>query len=141
MNLWKEFAALIGRICLSLVFLSSGIDKITHFSFNLAYMASKGLPYKPLLVLAIFIELGAGLMILLGLKARIGAAIIIFFVLILTPIFHDFWNSHTLLMAADQMHHFLKNIAIIGGMLYILAYGPGSLSFDGLTGRKRARFP
>src|SRR5438876_965543 len=87
----QNFAALVGRICLSVIFLSAGIDKITHFSTTLSYMTAKGLPFtEVLLVIAILIEVIAGLMLLIGWRTRSAAAVILIFVVIVTLVFHAF---------------------------------------------------
>jgi putative oxidoreductase len=130
MNAIQQLAPLVGRALLALIFIVSGFGKITGFAATAGYMASKGLPMtQVLLVGAILTELGGGLLILLGWKARWAALAIFLFLIPTTLIFHAFWG----LSAADaqgQMIHFMKNLAIMGGMLLIFAHGPGPLSFD-----------
>ena len=78
-GLLKQYGPLLGRILLSAIFIIAGISKITGFSNTAAYMASKGLPMaEVLLVLTIIIELGGGVMILVGWKARWAATAIFF---------------------------------------------------------------
>ncbi|HXZ97449.1 MAG TPA: DoxX family protein [Burkholderiales bacterium] len=123
----KKYAPLIGRILLALIFVIAGFGKITAYNATAGYMAGHGLPFaQVLLVPVIFIEFGGGLMLLLGWKARWAALALFLFIIPTTLIFHPFWIAD-----ADQMQNqinFLKNLAIMGGMLYIMAYGSGSFS-------------
>ncbi len=88
-------------------------------------MASKGLPMtEALLALTILIELGAGLLLVLGYKARWAAFAIFLFLIPVTLIFHPFWAD------PQEMNSFMKNLAIMGGMLYIVTYGSGPYSLS-----------
>jgi putative oxidoreductase len=89
----KDSAGLIGRILLAVMFIISGWGKITGFSDNVGYIASQDLPLpQVLLVIAIAIELGAGLAIAVGWKTRWAAVAMMVFLIVITPIFHAFWN-------------------------------------------------
>ncbi|MGH8744680.1 MAG: DoxX family protein, partial [Burkholderiales bacterium] len=113
----KQYAPLVGRALLSLIFILSGWGKITGFSGTAAYMASVGVPMSEvLLVPAIIIELGGGLMLLLGWKARWAALAIFLFIIPTTLIFHAFWVADAAQM--QNQINFMKNLAIMGGMLY-----------------------
>lgn len=126
----KQYAPLVGRALLSSIFILSGWGKITGFSGTAAYMASKGMPMPDvLLVPTIIIELGGGLMLLLGWKARWAALAIFLFVIPTTLIFHAFWAVDAA-QVQNQMINFMKNLAIMGGMLYVVAYGSGPCSLD-----------
>jgi putative oxidoreductase len=130
----RHVAALLGRILLAAIFVISGYGKIGSFSTTAAYMATKGLPMpEVLLALTIFIELGGGLMILVGWRARLAALVIFLFLIPVTYLFHPFWLADAA-SVKNQMNQFLKNLAIMGGMLYVLANGPGALSL-GRPGR------
>ena len=123
-------AALIGRILLAVIFVKSGWGKIAGFEGTAGYMASKGLPMvQVLLVLTILVELGGGLLLAVGYKARWAALAIALFLVPVTFIFHPFWG-----IPADQVmnqtNHFFKNVAIVGGMLMVFAFGPGAYSVD-----------
>lgn len=124
----KQYGPVAGRILLALIFVIAGFGKIGGFDQTAGYMASKGLPMPSvLLVLTIAIELGGGLMLMLGIKARWAALAIFLFLIPVTIIFHPFWAA----AAADlqnQTNAFMKNIAIMGGMLYIIAFGSGPMS-------------
>ncbi|HUL41068.1 MAG TPA: DoxX family protein [Burkholderiales bacterium] len=123
----KQYAPLIGRILLAAIFVISGFGKIMAFHATAGYMASRGLPIaEVLLVPTIIIELGGGLMLLLGWNARWAALALFLFIIPTTLIFHPFWIAD-----ATQMQNkvnFLKNLAIMGGMLYVMAYGSGRFS-------------
>lgn len=123
-------AALIGRILLAVIFIKAGWGKIAGFEGTAGYMASKGLPMvQVLLVLTILIELGGGILLAIGYKARWAALAIALFLVPVTFIFHPFWG-----IPADQVmnqtNHFFKNVAIVGGMLMVFAFGPGAWSLD-----------
>lgn len=126
----KNTLVLIGRILLSLIFVLSGFDKITGWPDTQAYMASKGIPLVPVLLgVAIVLELGGGLLVALGYRARWGALALIVFVVPTTLIFHNFWA----LAGPEQqlqMIMFLKNLSMLGGLLLVVAYGPGRFSLD-----------
>ena len=126
----NKFGPLAGRILLALIFLMSGIGKIGGFAGTAGYMASKGMPMvEILLAITIVIEIGAALMIITGFKARLGAAALFLWMIPVTLIFHNFWA-----VPADQAMiqniMFMKNLAIMGGMLYIMAFGSGPMSID-----------
>lgn len=121
---------LLGRILLALIFVISGYKKIGGFDQTAGYMASKDLPYaEVLLVLTILIELGGGILLILGWKARWVAAVIFLFLIPVSVIFHPFWAVDAAQMQ-NQFNSFFKNLCIMGGMLYIVAYGAGPLSLD-----------
>jgi len=124
------YGPLVGRVLRALIFISAGYGKITGFDGTVGYMQAYNVPMTQVLaVLAIIVELGGGLMIAVGWKARWAAAAIFIFVLIASFIFHAFWAE-----PADQAQlqniMFMKNLAIMGGMLYIIVYGSGPLSVD-----------
>ena len=129
----QDSAVLVGRILLALIFIISGYGKITAYAGTAGFMASKGLPLVALLLpLTILVELGGGLLIALGWKARWAAAVIFLFLIPVTLVFH---NPAGLDAAAaqGQMIHLLKNVSIMGGMLGLFAFGPGAYSFDAKT--------
>lgn len=130
-----RYVPLVGRILLSLIFILSGIGKITNLSATSGYMASKGMPAVHFfLVMAILFELGGGLSVLTGFKARLGALALIVFVIPATLIFHNFW-AYSGMEQQNQMIHFLKNVAILGGLAMVTAFGPGTLSLDASSKR------
>jgi len=123
----QNTATLAGRIGLGLLFVVSGFGKVTGFAGTAGYMASKGMPMaEVLLVGAIAVELVGGLMLLAGFKARWAALAIAAFLVPTTLIFHGPVGPE----AQAQMTQFLKNLSILGGMLYVAAFGPGAWSVD-----------
>jgi len=124
----NKFGPVAGRTLLALIFLMSGLSKIGGFAGTAGWMASKGLPMtEVLLAITIVIELGASLMIIAGFKARLGAAALLLWMIPVTFIFHNFWA----MPAAEQqiqMIMFMKNLGLMGGMLYIMAFGSGPMS-------------
>jgi putative oxidoreductase len=125
-----NIAALLGRVLLAVIFIKAGWGKIGGFEGTAGYMASKGLPMvQLLLVLTIVIELGGGLLLAIGYKARWAALVIFLFLIPVTVMFHPFWGIPAE-QVQNQMNHFLKNVAIMGGMLMVFAFGPGAYSLD-----------
>lgn len=124
-----KIAALIGRLLFSLVFLISGL---TLFSAgDIGYAASQGVPLAGLLVpIAGVLSILGGVSILLGYKTRIGAVMIVVFLVPVTLVFHHFWTIADPGTRAIQMVDFMKNISILGGSLMILVHGPGEFSLD-----------
>ena len=128
----KQYGPLVGRLLLSNLFIVSGFNKLTGFAGTAGYMAAKMPSLDPnliklMLVLTIAVELGGGLMVLLGWQARWAATGILLWMIPVTYLFHPYWG-----LPPDQMQmqfiQFHKNLAIMGGMLYIIANGPGAYS-------------
>jgi len=131
MEALTRFAPLAGRTLLALIFVLSGFEKITGLEGTVGYIAGKGLPLPQLAaVVAIVVELGGGILLVLGWKTRWAALALCMFTALAAIMFHDFWAAPAD-QAANQMIHFLKNISIMGGLLYVMAYGGGSLSLEG----------
>ena len=131
MDALNRFGPLAGRILIALIFVLSGFGKITGFEGTVGYIASKGLPLPQLAAIgAIIVELGGGILLVVGWKARWAAAAIFVFTALATLIFHNFWAVPAD-QAQNQMIHFMKNISILGGLLYVVVHGSGPLSVDG----------
>lgn len=121
---------LIGRVLLGLLFLVAGIRKIMFYSASVAYFTKLGFPAPEVIgVLAILIELGAGALLVLGWQTRRVAWLLLLFVIIATAMAHRFWEFDGA-QYGNQLNHFLKNLAIIGALLYVAALGAGKLSID-----------
>ncbi|BAU47976.1 DoxX family protein [Sulfurifustis variabilis] len=125
-----QFAPLIGRILVAAIFLWSGIGKIGGFAGTLGYMQSKGVPMAEIaLVVTILVEIGAALMLIVGWKARLGAAALLIWMIPVTLVFHAFWA-----VPPDQVQmqtiQFFKNLGLMGAMLLIVGFGSGPYSLD-----------
>lgn len=130
MNNIQPVGLLVGRVLLAYIFVVAGFGKIGSFSATAAYMASKGLPISEVLLVAtIVIELLGGLMVALGWKARWAALAIFVFMIPTTLIFHAFWAVDPEQVRAQTIQ-FNKNLAIMGGMLYVAIVGPGRYGLD-----------
>ncbi|OGA08863.1 MAG: hypothetical protein A3D95_00990 [Betaproteobacteria bacterium RIFCSPHIGHO2_12_FULL_69_13] len=121
---------LASRILLSLLFIVSGARAAMFFPGSAAYFASLGFPApEATAVLAILIELGGGLLLVAGWKTRWVAWLLVAFVAIATATAHRFWEFDAA-QFNNQLNHFLKNLAVIGGLLYVAAQGAGRFSID-----------
>lgn len=130
----SNLATLVGRILLAAIFVSSGLQKIGAFAGTAGYIASRGLPLPEVgAAIAIIVEVGAGIALILGFKARWAALALAVFTLAATFLFHNFWTY-----PADQqfmqMLMFWKNLAMTGGLLFVYAFGAGSWSIDAKRG-------
>jgi putative oxidoreductase len=125
------FAPILGRLLIAALFIPAGLTKIPGFEKTAAYMAAKGLPLVSLLlVLTIVIEAGCGLLILIGWRAREAALLLFLFLIPVTLIFHGFWGIEDLAARAQEQRIFMKNLAIMGGVLMIAGLGSGPLSLQ-----------
>lgn len=120
-----------GRIMLSAIFLLSAVgNKIPNFSATAEAMASQGVPVpNVMLVGAIAFLIVGSLFVIAGYKARIGATLLLVFLILATYYFHDFWTMSGA-AAMQQQIQFMKNLALGGAMLMLIANGPGPLSMD-----------
>jgi putative oxidoreductase len=138
MNPHASWLSLIGRILLAAMFLMSGLNKIADPSGTQQYMTAMGMTWlTPLFYVgAIILEVGGALSLLLGYRTRIGAWALILFMIPTTLIFHTQFGD------PNQMIHFLKNLSVLGGLLYVATYGAGGLSIDaGLERAERTAEP
>jgi putative oxidoreductase len=127
-GLVTQFGPLAGRIFITAIFFISGYHKIIGFSAVSGMMAKVGMPMPDLLLVgAIVCEIGGGLMVLLGWNACLGALLLTVFTVPATLIFHNFWGVDAA-QYQNQFNHFMKNLAIVGGLLYVMAMGPGPYS-------------
>ena len=125
-----DFAELVGRVALAVLFLWSAYTKFAYMDANVGYMKAYGMPAAQLLIWpAALVELIGGAMLALGWKARWGAIALALFTLVSMFIFHAYWS-----VPADQVQnqqiHFMKNLAIIGGLLVVFARGSGRYGID-----------
>ena len=134
-NTAQDVLALVGRALLSWLFIPAGWSKIAGFSGVVGYISSQGVPLPEVAAaISIAVELGLGLMLLAGFKTRWAALGIAIFVAVITPIFHAYWAVPEAQQMMQQQA-FNKNIAVVGGLLVLAAFGAGRLSIDGQKAR------
>ena len=116
---------LIGRILLGAVFLLSGLSKLGNAAGTQAYIASVGLPL-PLVgyIVAVVLEVGGGVLLLLGYRAKLASIALAIFTIAAAVFFHHAFGDQ------NQFIHFMKNLAITGGLLQVAAFGAGAFSLD-----------
>jgi putative oxidoreductase len=121
--------ALAGRIMIAAIFLLSGFSKITAPAMMIGYIQSVGLPLPAVaLGLAILVEVGGSIALILGYRTKLIAAIMALFTVVTAIAFH---NN---LADQNQFIHFFKNIAMAGGLLQVIALGAGRFSLDARRG-------
>ena len=129
-EMMKTYGPLGGRILLALIFLVSGYGKVTGFEGTVGYIASKGLPLPQVAAAAAAtVELVSSILLIIGWQARWAAAALLLFTIPATFIFHNFWAVDAA-QVQNQTIHFMKNLSMMGGMLYVMAFGAGPLSVD-----------
>ena len=117
--------ALIGRVVLAAVFILSGVSKLGAASEAQGYIASVGLP-SPLLgyIISLIVEIGGGALLLVGYRTKLVAGVLAAFCVIAALLFHRAMGDQ------NQLIHFMKNLAMAGGLLQIVAFGAGRISLD-----------
>jgi putative oxidoreductase len=114
-----------GRLLLAAIFILSGIGKVAAPAATIGYIASTGLPFATLgFAAAVAVELGGGILLAVGYQTRIVATVLALFSIVTALIFHHAFGDQ------NQMIHFLKNVAIAGGLLQVAAFGAGAFSID-----------
>lgn len=126
-----DYVDLAARLALAAIFIWSGLDKLVlHTAGNVGYMEAYHVPLASLLVYpAGLFELVGGLFLLLGYQARAAALVLALFTAFVALIFHNFWAVPAD-QALNQTIHFMKNVAIFGGLLSVVAHGAGNLSLE-----------
>jgi putative oxidoreductase len=125
-----KFLPMLGRVLIGAPFAMSGLGKLTAYSATVGYIAAVGLPLPHLaFVVSVLIELGGGLLLLSGYKARgVSLAMAVFCVVTALFFHHNFADQ-------NQMIHFLKNVMMAGGLLQIAYFGAGAFSVDSRLAR------
>jgi len=130
-----DIVALVGRLLMGWIFVSSGFTKLGDVAAFSATLAKRGVPAPGLLGwIGAIVEFGGGLMIIFGVKIRYAAILMILFVIVATLISHRYWEFTGADFGA-QRTNFWKNVAIIGGLCFMFLAGAGKLSVDGMLGR------
>jgi putative oxidoreductase len=136
---YQGFITLLGRLLLTPIFLKAAYSHLTDFAGTKGYMAHNlPLPDGVLTFLlagaCAFLVLG-GLSVLFGYQARVGALLLVLFLIPVTIIMHNFWAANPDQVMSQTMN-FAKNFTIAGGLLFIMAYGAGPWSLDGARAEK-----
>jgi len=120
-----RYLPFIGRILIGLPFALSGLSKLAAYGETTAMIAAAGLPFPPLaFVVAVAVELGGGLLLVLGYQVRpIAFALAVFSVTAAVSFHSNFADQ-------NQMIHFLKDVMLAGGLLQIVAFGAGAISIE-----------
>jgi putative oxidoreductase len=128
----NNYIAAIGRVGLALIFIFTGLGKLAAPEATQAYIAAARLPLPAVAFgVAVLVELVGGLAFLFGYKSRTAAAALAIFSLAAAQGFHSNFGDQ------NQMIHFVKNIAMAGGLLQVVAFGSGAISIDGMRASKR----
>ena len=126
----QGFITVTGRVLLCVIFLMAAVgNDIPHFGDVAQFMASKGIPAPTLMLAGAIVFLLAGsLSVITGYRARIGALLLLVFLVLATYYFHNFWAITEAKAQQEQMVQFMKNLSMVGAMLFIIANGPGPMS-------------
>ena len=128
-----RYVPFAGRLLIGLPFAMSGLGKLAAIGPTTEMIRGAGLPLPSLaLPVAVLVELGGGLLLVAGLRARIVATVLALFALATAVSFHSNFSDQ------NQMIHFLKNVMITGGLLQIVAFGAGALSIDNRSTKRSA---
>ena len=123
MNQLQAFSALLGRLFLAMIFIQSGLSKMSDYAATQGYMDAMGVS-STMLPLVIALEVVGGIAIVIGFKARLVALAMAGFSLLSALLFHTNFSDET------QTIMLMKNIAIAGGFLMIVAHGAGAYALD-----------
>jgi putative oxidoreductase len=128
-SIWQSAVVVLGRFLFALIFLMAGAN---HFNRQtVGYAASQGVPLAAIAVpLSGVLAIAGGLSILLGYRAKLGAWLIVLFLVPVSFMMHKFWTVTDPMMAQNQMVHFMKNVSMLGGALLISQFGAGPFSLD-----------
>jgi putative oxidoreductase len=135
----RNLTALAGRFLLALIFVLSGFGKLTNLAGTAGYMEHAGMPHAlvfPGLLASIAVELGFGVSLMIGFRARMAAIVMFLWFIPVTILFHCLPYRAALahgdaMGAMAQQINFMKNISIMGGLLLIVSFGSGAWSIDG----------
>jgi len=127
--------ALVGRVLLAWLFLPAGIGKLTGFAGTVGYITSVGMPMPQVAAaVALVVEIAGGLALVLGFGTRVAALVLAFFTLVASFYFHAYWSLPADKQMVQQLL-FNKNVAVVGGLLVLAAFGAGAWSLDARRGR------
>lgn len=130
----QSWTLLIGRVLVGSLFLVAGIRHFMFYAGSVGYFTKLGFPAPEAMVwLSIIIHIVGGILLIVGWKTKGASWVLLALVVIATAMAHRFWQFDAA-QYGNQLNHFLKNVAIVGGLLYVVVFGAGAMSVDG---RKR----
>lgn len=137
---FENLLATSGRVLLGLYFIIPGITKITGYDATSQYMADHGMILIPFfLILTIIIQIGGGLIMVAGYQTKITAFVLAGLTLVISVVMHDFWTMPAgELQTAHETQNFVKNMAIMAGLLAVAGLGGGHWSLDARSARRNA---
>ena len=141
-TLVQHVFVLLARICLSLFFLWNGVDIITNWRVKSQALADQEVRFAvPLLVLEVFCLIVGGLLLILGFRGRLGATLLVVFLVLDTMVLRSgrlaTFDFSEIMSHAEDITHFLQNLALLGGLLMVLGFGSGGFSLDLVARRKK----
>ena len=135
MSFGENIAPLVGRVMIAAIFILAGFEKLQHWNASALSMAQHGMSMiGPSLALAIVVEIGAGIALIIGFRARLMALALFMFTLVVSFVMHDFWTIGDAELARVEMQLFAKNMALAGGLLMLVGLGAGGWSYDSVRG-------
>ncbi|MCG6876356.1 MAG: DoxX family protein [Betaproteobacteria bacterium] len=121
---------LLTRLLIAPLFLVSAIRSLGAVAGTAGYLGRLGLPMPEVMAwIVIVVEISGAIMLIVGWKTRFAAWMLAAFVVVATLLAHRFWALDPA-QYVNQLNHFLKNLAVLGGLLLLAAHGPGRLAFD-----------
>ncbi|MGF9760186.1 DoxX family protein [Microvirga sp. 0TCS3.31] len=133
----NDTVLLIARLAVAALFLPAGIGKLSNLAGFTAMLAGKGVPFPDLLaVLGVAAEILGPIALVLGVAPRLTAVLLVGFTLVASLISHSFWTFADAAQAAQQQTQFLKNLAIVGGLLFYFVSGAGAFSLQNFLGSR-----
>lgn len=133
-NVWQSVVVVLGRLLFAAIFVMGGASLFSKQTVG--YAASQGVPLAAIAVpLSGVLAISGGLSILLGYRAKLGAWLIVLFLIPVTLMMHKFWTVTDPMMAQIQMVMFMKNVSMLGGALLISHFGAGPFSLDARRSR------
>jgi putative oxidoreductase len=136
----EQISPMLGRWVLAWFFLSAAWERAREWGATIQLMALQHIPLPPaLLALALIAMIIGSLALVLGYHTRHGALILFGFTIAVTLLMHNFWHLHDAIDRAAEYRLFVRNIAIAGGLLFLVGMGPGPFALDNRVGRKKGR--
>jgi putative oxidoreductase len=137
MNAALKPLAPLGRFLLALIFVDAGIRKLGGIAATVANMDKHGIPHADMLIWGVIaLELGGGLALIAGFLGRLMALLLFFYLIALTVLFHAYWTFPADEVAAQRIA-FFSHLSMMGGMLFVVAFGSGPFSIDSLLFGRR----